>query len=172
MSAGRINYQELERRRLQAADLFEKGVGPIEVSRRLRVHAQTAKEWKKVFLSEGREGLKHKAPPGPKPRLGQEELARLTDILLAGPMAYGFENDLWTCPRVAAVIEQEFGVGYHPDHVWKILTQLGFSCQVPERRAREQDVKAVAHWRRYQWPQIKKKPSRKGELFSLSTSRA
>jgi enediyne biosynthesis protein E4 len=26
----------------------------------------------------------------------------------------------WTCPRVAHLIESQFGVVYHPGHVWKV----------------------------------------------------
>jgi transposase len=37
----------------------------------------------------------------------------------------------------------EFGMRYHPAHVWKILTRLGWSCQKPERRAAERDETAI-----------------------------
>jgi transposase len=169
MTVGRIDYKERERRRLKAAELFRRGIGPAEVSRRLQVHPQTAKEWKKAFTEEGLEGLRCKGPPGRKPKLGPEELTLLERILLAGALAYGFENDLWTCPRVAAVIRQEFGVWHHPDHVWRILTRMGFSCQVPEKRAREQDRRALEEWKQHQWPEIKKKPCNRGELSSSLT---
>jgi transposase len=169
MSVGRKDFKKLERRRFKAAALFKRGVGPAEVARKLEIHPQTAKEWKKTFTLEGRDGLKRKGPPGRKSQLGKEELKRLKRILLAGPLAYGFENNLWTCPRVAAVIAQEFGVQHHPDHVWRILTHLGFSCQVPEKRAREQDPQALEEWKKDKWPDIKKKSFRKAELSSLST---
>jgi transposase len=168
MCKGR-DYKELERRRLKAADLFDKGIGPAEVSRRLQVHVQTAKEWKKCYVLEGREGLKRKGPPGPRPKLGPDHLAKLRAILLAGATAYGFETNLWTCPRLAAVIQVEFSVRHDPSHVWRILDGMGFSCQVPEKHPREQDPKAIAHWKRYKWPHIKKKPWQKGESCCLST---
>jgi transposase len=68
----------------------------------------------------------------------------------------GYPNDLWTCARVAEVIKRQFGVGYHPSHVWKILRSLGFTAQKPEQRAREQNDEEVRHWRRYKWPALKK----------------
>jgi transposase len=48
----------------------------------------------------------------------------LEKLLLAGPEALRYETSLWTCPRVAHLIEQEFGVRYHEGHVWKILVLL------------------------------------------------
>jgi len=56
------------------------------------------------------------------------------------------------------VIERAFGVQYHPGHVWYILREMGWSCQKPERRARERDEAAIARWRKEEWPQVKKKP--------------
>jgi transposase len=77
-------------------------------------------------------------------------------ILLAGAHKAGFASDLWNCPRVAQMIAARFGVEYHPSHVWKILRKLGWSCQKPERRARERDEAAIEHWRKVAWPRIKK----------------
>ena len=33
-----------------------------------------------------------------------------------GPESYGFRGEVWTCARIARVIEEEFGVRYHKDH--------------------------------------------------------
>jgi len=40
---------------------------------------------------------------------------------------------------VAHLIADQFGVDYHPGHVWKILDDLGWSCQRPVGRARERN---------------------------------
>jgi transposase len=55
------------------------------------------------------------------------------------------------------LIAGEFGVRYHPAHVWKILTGLGWSCQKPERRAVERDEAAIERWKRGAWRRIKKR---------------
>jgi transposase len=65
-------------------------------------------------------------------------------------------QDLWTCPRVALVIQEHFGVIYHTAHVWRLLRSLGWSCQKPEQRARERDEAEIARWRHEEWPRIKK----------------
>jgi hypothetical protein len=45
-----------------------------------------------------------------------------------GALQAGYRTDLWTLPRVTELIHQKFGVRYHPAHVWKVLTALGWSC--------------------------------------------
>lgn len=96
--------------------------------------------------------------PGRPCKLSEWERNRLLDVLLQGALAYGYPNELWTLKRIAAVIQKEFGVEHHPNHVWRILRNADWSCQVPERRAIQRDEQAIAHWKRYKWPQIKKSP--------------
>jgi len=79
---------------------------------------------------------------------------------------------LWTLPRVASLIQDLTGVGYHPGHVWRLLGASGFSCQRPERRAVERDEKAIRRWSRTELPALKKRPANKDEPSSLSTKAA
>ena len=76
------------------------------------------------------EALRAKPHPGRPSRLTDDQKQELEAILLKGAVAAGFPTDLWTLPRVAQVIEREFGVKYHPGHVWHILQDMGWSCQV------------------------------------------
>jgi transposase len=101
--------------------------------------------------------LAPKPAPGRPGKLRAAECQRLLQLLLKGALAYGFANDLWTLKRIARVIRREFGVKYHPNHIWRLLRRRGWSCQVPERRAVERDEQAIAHWRRYRWPHTKKR---------------
>ena len=78
-------------------------------------------------------------------------------MLLKGSRAAGYRTDLWTLKRVAAMIQRDWGVPYHPCHVWKLLVSHGWSCQNPERRALQRDDAAIAHWKRSRWPHIKKR---------------
>jgi transposase len=104
---------------------------------------------------------------GRKSRLQAADLRRLAELLRRGPEALGYETPLWTCWRVAHLIESEFQVQYHPGHVWKILDGLGWSCQRPVGRARERNEAAIRQWKQTQWPAIKKKPvNRAARSFS------
>ena len=61
--------------------------------------------------------------------MDQQDRGRLHLLLLKGPDKVGRETPLWTCLRVAKLIEREFGVRYHTGHVWKVLIDLGWSPQ-------------------------------------------
>ncbi len=160
----------LEKRRLQAANLLEKGeLNQSEVARRLHVCRQTVSRWADEFRSGGREALKGSGRAGRKPELSEADRDRLQQLLLQGPEKLGYETPLWTCARVAHLIENEFGVAYHRGHVWKMLDDLGWSCQRPVGRARERNEEAIRRWRRVEWPGIKKKPKKKGARSSSST---
>ncbi|MBI4026412.1 MAG: winged helix-turn-helix domain-containing protein [Verrucomicrobia bacterium] len=61
---------------------------------------------------------------------------------------------------IVAVIEEEFGVGYRPGHVRKLLPQMGFSVQRLRRHLAQADPQLQNRWRRYTFPRLKK-PSKK-----------
>lgn len=156
-SADRLEY-----RRQWAVGLLEEGKSINEVARLVKASPSSVHRWKERKAHHGAAGLKAKPHPGRGCRLRAQDQAQLKKLLLAGPQAAGFDSALWTCRRVAQVIEQTFGVSYHPDHVGRLLHGLGFSCQYPQHRAREQDEQAVRQWRLVEWPRIKKKPDKKG----------
>jgi len=55
------------------------------------------------------------------------------------------------------VILIHLGVSYDPSGVWHVLRRMGWTCQKPERRARERDEEAIAVWRQVDWPRMKKR---------------
>lgn len=158
--------QELEVRRRLAGKLLLQGKGIREVARLVGASPAAVHRWKCVVEREGLEGLKAKPHPGPRPRLTPKHKQRLQEILLQGPRAAGFTTELWTLARVAQVIEHTFRVKYHPAHVWRLLRELNFTPQKPERRARERDEAAVERWRQEDWPRIKKRLAKKAGASS------
>ena len=152
------NFEALEKRRMKAARLLEKGIHEAEVARRVGAHRQSVNRWAKQLEESGIAGLKKAGRAGRKPRLSEKELENIRDALERGPEALGYETGLWTAWRVADLIERECGVQYHPGHVWKILKQLGWSCQRPTGRALERDEEAIRRWKKKRWPELKKKP--------------
>ena len=97
-----------------------------------------------------------RTPPGRPPRLTRQARHRLVRLLLQGARAHGYRTELWTTARIAEVIARRFKVTYHRDHVGRLMHSLGWSHQKPERRALERDEAAIAHWKRADWPRIKK----------------
>lgn len=132
---------------------------PIRVAEAIGVSPAAVTRWKQAWEKGGEDALASKPHPGGKPRLTVAERRRLAKLLLKGPRHHGYATELWTLERVAEVIAGNFGVAYHPGHVWKILRAMAWSCQKPERRARERDEEAIQRWRREDWPRIKKRPT-------------
>src|SRR5215207_10335478 len=113
-------------------------------------------QWMKRAREEGVEGLRHKPPPGATPRLSEKERTELAELLTHDAQAYGFRGKVWTCERVAELINREFGVRYHPAHVSRLVRALGLSLQKPARRANQRDEEAIDHWKENRWPELKK----------------
>jgi len=119
------DFVALEKRRFQAIKLLQKGdLNQSDVARRVQVCRQTVSRWAEEFQAGRREALKSAGRAGRKPTLTEADRERLQELLLQGPEKLGYETPLWTCARVAHLIENEFRVEYHPGHVWKILNDL------------------------------------------------
>lgn len=157
---------ELEVRRRIAGHMLQQGKGVREVARLVKASPSSVSRWKQELEKGGEEALASKKHQGRTPRLGKRQKKKLEQVLLKGAEAAGYATDLWTLARVAEVIEREFEVKYHPGHVWYILRGMGWSCQKPERRARERDEEAIARWRKDKWPEVKKEPATREEALS------
>lgn len=153
------DHQQMEQRRLKAARLFEKGLGASEVARKLGVKRQSAHTWKVAWERGGKSSLRSSGSAGRKPRLSALQKQEVVEALLEGPRQSGYATEVWTLPRVRALIRKRTGESYHDSHVSRLLHSFGFSCQRPERRAIERDEKKIRQWKRVQWPAIKKKPA-------------
>jgi transposase len=138
--------------------LLKDGLNVEEVAAVVESSTSSVCRWKQMLAAGGRAALSAKPIPGRPRKLQEADFLRLLGVLLKGALAYGYPNDLWTLKRIAQMIRREFGVAYHPNHVWRLLRRCGWSCQVPERRAVQRDDEAIAHWRQYRWPHIKKRP--------------
>ena len=153
--------KDAERRRLQAMSLLEQGYCQSEVARQIGVTAGAVSQWVKAYQRDGPGALKAKVHCGPKPKLSKPQMQRLEQLLLKGARHHGFATELWTLARIVEVIRQHFEVTYDPSGVWHLLKRMGWSCQKPERRARERNDQAVVAWRKENWPRIKKRPQKR-----------
>ena len=92
--------------------------------------------WAATLAQEGPRGLEARPIPDQSPRLDEKAWTRLGRLLDRGAVAAGFATERWTLERIAAVIEREFGVIYHPRYLERPLKAHGFSVQRPATRAR------------------------------------
>jgi transposase len=150
---------EATKRRIRGGRMLLAGKKPSEVARAVGVSRQTAYSWKAVIEDGGGiEVLRNLSRGGRPGNLSDQDKQWLTQALIDGPTAHGFGTELWTLKRVRILIEKRFGVRFSQVHVWRLLGQLGFSNQKPDKRALERDEQAIARWRRSRWPALKKKP--------------
>jgi len=141
--------------------MLDAGESLLSVARALNASVSSVHRWYQAYQAKGSKGLAPVRASGRPPKLSEVQRERLGELLQRGPPASGYETELWTLRRVADVIASEFGVVYHPCHVWRLLEKMGWSCQKPERRARERDEAEIERWRRRRWPHIKKRPERR-----------
>jgi transposase len=155
---GGLTAQERARReqvRLAAAEMIEAGASDREVARRFRVSQMSANRWRRMLAAGGRAALASKGAGGAKCKLTPVQLGELEAVLDAGPAAAGYADQCWTLARIADQVWQRFGVEYTLAGMDVLLHRLGWSVQVPARRAAERDEGTIARWREETWPVVK-----------------
>jgi len=162
----------LEERRKRVVAFLKQKLSLHEIARRIGCHASSVLRWRDALKKGGKNALKAKPVPGRPPKLTASQKKRLVRLLTKGAMAYGYRTELWTTTRIAKLIEDKLGVKYHHNHVGKLLHQIGWSHQKPERRAIERNDAAIAEWKQSVWPRVKKTPRGWRPISSLSTNRA
>src|SRR5215204_1794386 len=145
-----------EGRRLRAFGLKQQGWSQQRIAEALGVSKGAVSQWMKRARHGGVQALKRRPAPGARPRLSEEQRAKVPELLERGAEAHGFRGEVWTCERVAIVIRKEFGVSYHPAHVSRLLKALRQSLQKPKRRAEQRDEQAIDNWKQKKWPSLKR----------------
>jgi transposase len=149
-----------EWRRLRALHLKQEGWYQRDIAQALGVAEDTVSRW----LTRAREGgpaaLRARPAPGHPPKLSPAQKRLIPEFLWHGPEAYGFRGEVWTCARIAWVLEEEFGVRYHKGHVSRLLQELHWTPQIPIRRALQRDEQAIRHWRDEVWPDLQRRARR------------
>lgn len=146
--------EQLARRRKRALGLLRAGQGPTQVAQQVCATPQSVCRWRREARSAKRRPRQR--APGRPSRLAAFQRRRLVAALKGGALAYDYAEDYWTLARVAQLIWELFRVRYRSSGVWYLLQRLGWSCQQPQRRSVARDEQAIAHWKRYVWPRIKK----------------
>lgn len=162
----------LEHRRRRALALLDEGRSLNEVARLVGCAPSSVMRWRNARRRGGVQALKVRFSPGRPSKLAAPQRRRLVRRLLRGAMACGYQTELWTTGRIAELIEREYGIHYHPDHVGRLLHDLGWSHQKPERRALERNARSIERWKREEWPRVKKTPRGWAPISSLPTNRA
>jgi len=140
---------------MEAAKFFAAGHTRAEVAVLCGVSWRSAHEWHRAWSKDGAEALKAKKKPGPVAKFSEEDMAVLATELRRGPIAHGYDNALWSLPRVGRLITETFRCKVSPSEVWRLLRRMRWSPQKPKRQARERDEENIQAWKDQRWPQIK-----------------
>lgn len=145
-----------EERRFRAWALDQENWKQRTIAKALGVTEAAVSQWLHTARENGFEALRARPHPGAPPRLTRDQLWLIPEFLSHGAEAYGFRGEVWTCPRIAKVIEYEFGVSYDPAHVSRLLKQLDWTPQKPIVRASQRNETLIEQWRTETWPDLKK----------------
>jgi transposase len=146
---------------MRALELHQQGWIQRDIAAALGATESDVSQWLASARRGGPEALtSHTNRRGVAPKLTPDQLRMIPDFLWHGAEAYGLRGDLWTCGRVAGVIQEEFGITYSESQVSRLLKNLGWSPQVPITRAIQRDEEAIARWRVKSWPALKEKARR------------
>jgi putative transposase len=129
-----LTRDEMESRRLLAAQDLQRGLSQSQVARKFGVSRTTASRWYRSLSGKGLESLRKRRAPGRPSRLTADQLSGVAEVYRSGPRTAGFESDRWTTARFAQAIFMRFGVRYDPDHVGRIMHRLGLRERTRQRR--------------------------------------
>lgn len=102
-----------------------------------RVHRQPVSRWAKHLVERGQASLKKARRAGWKPCLRPANVRRIQDEVMHAPEAQRNINGLWTAQSEGALTQHDCGVQYHPNYVYRILHQVGWSIERPIGRGVE-----------------------------------
>jgi transposase len=153
----KLAHNVLEEMRFRAIDLHQAGKPVGEIAKLLGLHWGSVSRWLTKWRRQGDAVLKQRKATGRPPKLDCKRQGKAILKLLKRPATdYGYEHPLWTCQRIAQVLQTELNLVVSIPTLWRQLKKLKLSCQKPERRALEQDPKARARWLHTEWPRIQR----------------
>jgi putative transposase len=120
-----LNREEMEARRLAAAQDLLNGSTQSHIVRRYGVSRTTASRWHRSIVVKGVEALRKRRATGRPSRLTADQVDSIRRMYLDGAMAHGFARDRWTTGKLALAIERNFGIRYDQDHVGRLMHKFG-----------------------------------------------
>src|SRR5208282_1044090 len=158
-----------ELRRMAVRRVVEDGAKPSDIAAEYGFCRNYLYPWLQKFRDQGWEALAERIAQGPEPKLDEKQRQQVRRWILGkDPRQYGFDFALWTRRIVQALLQEKLGIELGLTAVGRLLAGLNITPQKPLRRAYERDLKAVAHWLKETYPQLKRRAKRMGaKIFFL-----
>jgi len=133
------------------------GLSPEKIAEAYNFDRSCIYRWLKQYDEGGVEALESKMPPGAKPQITGEIDEWLKQTVLGStPLKFGYDTNLWTCPILAGLLEQQFKVKVSEDAVGLHLKAMGLTCQKPEYQDSKRDEAEIAHFLGDKFPRIQR----------------
>src|SRR6266550_2453523 len=113
----------LEYRRRLAVQRVLDGYSTQEVADFLDIDRSSVRRWLGTLRRHGSAGLRAQPVLGRPPKLTATQEKIVRRWLTEDATQLGFATALWTAARLAQLIEQEWGVTFHPDYLGFWLRQ-------------------------------------------------
>lgn len=140
-----------------AVSRVDEGYKKTDVARFLGVSERSIRRWTSVERSEGDWAAVIPLTRGRPPKLDESQAATVPAWLTRSPSELGFVTQRWTAPRVAELIERQWGIGMNPRYLNDWLARRGITPQIPASVAQERDESEVRRWVARVRPRIKKR---------------
>lgn len=128
-----INFKQLASKeksiqmkmRLLALAHFQEGQSRTQIAKFLKVSRTSVNKWVQTFLEEGLAGLKEKPRTGRPAFLTKKQKEQLSKYIKS--QAERDTGGRLTGNDIHQYIVKQFGKTYHPDSIYYLLNQMGFS---------------------------------------------
>lgn len=141
-------------RRIHAILAVIDGKSFEEVALMFGLGVQTVRDYVFALIRRGVASLVYRKPPGRPSKLTKSERKELAELIKAGPEAAGYMSACWSAVMIQHLIQERFGVEYHPHYICQLLDQMGFSFQKARFVSGHLNEEARTEWEKETWPEI------------------
>jgi transposase len=135
--------------------LLHEGKSPKIIAEMFSVSQPTVYNWHHRWRQKGADGLANRSKSGRPPKLSDDQILVLRNILAQGAITHGWHNELWTAKRVIDIIHRRFEVNISNSQVRKLLRKrLGWTSQRPSQIESKRDETKIADWKENIFPKI------------------
>ena len=115
-------------------------------------HVKTIRRWIKDYNKLGFEGLSLKSAGGRPTKLTETAQKKIFSwIEDKSPHDFGYMDQVWTCPVLAAVLLQETGIEIHSENIRMFLKKNDYSFKKPEIKHPKFDEAKKNNLKRNYW---------------------
>lgn len=142
--------------RANAVNAHLNGQSVDSISEMFGIHRATVYRWIDKYNES--KSLKRSVNPGSgrPPILSNQQIKKLTKLILSPASKYGYETDFWTIRRIIEIAKRYLNVKISKTTMYEMLYNENYSYKKPEKRYYEADEDEQNEWIKRIIPKIKK----------------